>query len=100
MCAPHRHTLVRPKIADAKGALQINDATSRVAGPLPSQLGRPSGNVTRQCCVSRGATAGDRVSLSDFSVTCVDLRDGQAASLRKTLGKCSSCSRTAVLITA
>jgi hypothetical protein len=60
MCAPHRHTLVRPKIADAKGALQINDATSRVAGPLPSQLGRPSGNVTRQCCVSRGATAGDR----------------------------------------
>jgi hypothetical protein len=47
MYAPHRHTLVRPKIADARGALQIDDATSRVAA-APSELGRPRGNVTQQ----------------------------------------------------
>src|SRR5262249_47981817 len=41
-----------------------------------------------------------RVSLSDFSVTCGDPRRGQAASCRKAVGKCSSRSRTAVLITA
>jgi hypothetical protein len=49
--------------------------------------------------VSTGFEA-DRVSLSDFFATCGDPRPGQAASLRKAFGKCSSRSRTAVLITA